>query len=47
MINPYSAKKKYAKGNALCSVLNPDTNSDSASLKSKGALFVSANIVIK
>lgn len=38
----YSAKKKNTKIAAECSVIKPDTNSDSASAKSKGALFVSA-----
>lgn len=38
----YSAKKKNTKITAECSVMNPLTNSDSASAKSKGALFVSA-----
>jgi hypothetical protein len=38
----YSAKKKNTKITAECSVINPLTNSDSASAKSKGALFVSA-----
>jgi hypothetical protein len=39
---PYSAKKNNAKVIAEYSTLNPDTNSDSPSDKSKGALFVSA-----
>ena len=38
----YSAKKKNTNIPAECSVINPDTNSDSASAKSKGALLVSA-----
>jgi len=38
----YSAKKKNTKIAAECSVINPETNSDSASAKSNGALFVSA-----
>jgi hypothetical protein len=38
----YSAKKKNTNITAECSVINPLTNSDSASAKSKGALFVSA-----
>jgi hypothetical protein len=38
----YSAKKKNTKITAECSVMKPETNSDSASAKSKGALFVSA-----
>jgi hypothetical protein len=43
----YSAKKKNTKIAAECSVMNPDTNSDSASARSKGALFVSAIAPIK
>jgi hypothetical protein len=43
----YSAKKKKTNTTALCSVINPLTNSDSASAKSKGALFVSATDPIK
>ena len=39
---PYSAKKKNTNIDAECSVMNPDTNSDSASAKSNGALLVSA-----
>lgn len=41
IIFPYSPKKKYANAIEEYSVLNPDTNSDSASGKSNGALFVS------
>jgi hypothetical protein len=43
----YSAKKKNTNITAECSVINPLTNSDSASAKSKGALFVSAIDPIK
>jgi hypothetical protein len=43
----YSAKKKNTKITAACSVMNPLTNSDSASAKSKGALLVSAIQAIK
>jgi hypothetical protein len=43
----YSAKKKNTNITAACSVINPLTNSDSASAKSKGALFVSAIDPIK
>src|SRR5882757_6383897 len=43
----YSAKKKNTNIAAECSVINPETNSDSASAKSKGALFVSAIHPIK
>ena len=38
----YSAKKKNTNITAECSVMNPLTSSDSASARSKGALFVSA-----
>jgi hypothetical protein len=38
----YSARKKNTNITAECSVIKPLTNSDSASAKSKGALFVSA-----
>jgi hypothetical protein len=44
MIEPYSAKKNNAKPILAYSTLNPETNSDSASGKSKGARFVSAKI---
>jgi len=47
IIFEYSAKKKNTKPTAEYSTLYPDTNSDSASGKSKGTLLVSANIVIK
>jgi hypothetical protein len=43
----YSAKKKNTNIAAECSVMNPETNSDSASARSKGALFVSAIAPIK
>lgn len=43
----YSAKKKNTNITAACSVINPLTSSDSASAKSKGALFVSAIDPIK
>jgi hypothetical protein len=43
----YSAKKKTTNSIAEYSTLYPATNSASASGKSKGALFVSANIEIK
>jgi len=46
-ILPYSAKKKKTKTTAACSVINPLTNSDSASAKSKGARLVSATEPIK
>jgi hypothetical protein len=43
----YSARKKKTKIMAECSVINPETNSDSASAKSIGALFVSAKAPMK
>ena len=43
----YSARKKAAKLIAEYSTLYPETNSASASGKSKGVLFVSANKIIK
>ena len=42
----YSAKKNNANGPAAYSTLNPDTNSDSPSVRSKGARFVSARVEI-
>ena len=42
IICPYSAKKNKAKDIEEYSTLNPDTSSDSPSVKSNGALFVSA-----
>jgi len=47
VILAYSAKKKNTKITAACSVIKPLTSSDSASAKSKGALFVSATAPIK
>jgi hypothetical protein len=47
IIEPYSAKKNKAKPILEYSTLKPETNSDSASGKSNGALFVSAKILIK
>ena len=47
IIEPYSAKKNKAKPILAYSTLNPETSSDSASGKSKGALLVSAKILIK
>ena len=41
-IIPYSDKKINVKVPPIYSVLNPDTNSDSPSEKSKGERFVSA-----
>lgn len=40
----YSARKKRAKGPPAYSTLNPDTSSDSPSVKSNGARFVSASV---
>ena len=42
IIFPYSDRKIIANPPLLYSVLNPETNSDSPSAKSKGARFVSA-----
>lgn len=46
MMFAYSARKKRAKGPPAYSTLNPDTNSDSPSVKSKGARLVSARVEI-
>lgn len=40
----YSARKKSANGPAAYSTLKPDTSSDSPSVKSNGARFVSARV---
>lgn len=40
----YSAKKKRAKCPAAYSMLNPDTSSDSPSVRSKGVRLVSARV---
>lgn len=42
----YSAIKNRANGPAAYSTLKPETNSDSPSVKSKGARFVSAKVEI-
>lgn len=42
----YSAMKNSANGPAAYSTLNPDTSSDSPSVRSKGARFVSAKVEI-
>ena len=47
IIELYSAKKNKAKPILEYSTLKPETSSDSASGRSKGARFVSANILIK
>lgn len=44
IILEYSARKIKANPPLLYSTLNPETNSDSPSAKSKGVRFVSANI---
>ena len=44
MIEPYSARKNKANPILAYSTLKPDTSSDSASGKSKGARFVSAKM---
>lgn len=46
MILMYSAMKNSAKGPAAYSTLNPETNSDSPSARSKGARLVSARVEI-
>jgi len=46
MILVYSAIKIRAKRPLLYSTLNPDTNSDSPSAKSKGVRLVSAKLVM-
>lgn len=46
MIFMYSAMKKRANGPAAYSVLKPETNSDSPSVRSKGARLVSANVEV-
>lgn len=40
----YSARKNRANGPAAYSTLNPDTSSDSPSVRSNGARFVSARV---
>lgn len=40
----YSAKKNRANGPPAYSTLNPDTNSDSPSVRSNGARLVSARV---
>ena len=42
----YSAKNNRANKPPLYSTLNPETNSDSPSAKSKGARFVSATVLV-
>lgn len=40
----YSARKRRAKGPPAYSTLNPETSSDSPSVRSKGARLVSARV---
>jgi hypothetical protein len=47
MIDPYSARKNRAKPILAYSTLKPETSSDSASGRSKGARLVSAKIETK
>lgn len=42
----YSARKNRAKGPPAYSTLNPETSSDSPSVKSKGARLVSARVEV-
>lgn len=42
----YSARKKSANGPPAYSTLKPETSSDSPSVRSKGARFVSASVEI-
>lgn len=44
MMLAYSARKKRANGPAEYSTLNPETSSDSPSVRSKGARLVSASV---
>ena len=44
MMFEYSARKKRAKGPPAYSTLNPETNSDSPSVRSKGVRLVSAKV---
>lgn len=46
MMFAYSARKNRANGPAAYSTLNPETNSDSPSVRSNGARFVSARVEI-
>lgn len=46
-MDEYSPRKKNTNITAACSVIKPETSSDSASAKSKGALLVSARDPIK
>src|SRR3712207_6976663 len=44
MMFAYSARKNRANGPAAYSTLNPETSSDSPSVRSNGARLVSANV---
>lgn len=44
MMFAYSARKNRANGPAAYSTLNPETSSDSPSVRSNGARFVSASV---
>lgn len=44
MMFAYSARKNRANGPAAYSTLKPDTSSDSPSVRSNGARFVSASV---
>lgn len=44
MMFAYSARKNRANGPAAYSTLKPDTSSDSPSVRSNGARFVSARV---
>ena len=46
MMLAYSAKKNIANGPAAYSTLNPETSSDSPSVRSYGARLDSARVVI-
>lgn len=46
MMFAYSARKNKANGPAAYSTLKPDTSSDSPSVRSNGARFVSASVEI-
>lgn len=46
IILAYSARKNRAKGPPAYSTLNPETSSDSPSVRSKGARLVSARVEI-
>lgn len=46
IILAYSARKNNAKGPAAYSTLNPETSSDSPSVRSNGARLVSAKVEI-